>query len=272
MFTGCQSWNVISPSIDRLSTHRRARILLAAAHAIRERVVGGHVIHRRRGLRVPVAPRRTAIGRDDGALVGDDQDDVRVVRVDPDLLVVVAAGRAAHRRPVRAAVLGAPHDGRRRVDDVLVLRIDSDRRQVAAADARERTRIDLARCACPGARVDDERPVLAGVGGLVEADHAGRRVRAASAGVRHVPATVGVQHVAGCSARCAMFAWMTLGSPSVSCFQVVPPSVDLKMPLPAPPKPSALDEALLLLPQRRVHGVRIRRDRCARRCRSCTRP
>ena len=29
---------------------------------------------------------------------------------------------------------------------------------------------------------------------------------------------------------------MTAGSPSVSCFQVVPPSVDLKMPLPLPPK------------------------------------
>ena len=35
----------------------------------------------------------------------------------------------------------------------------------------------------------------------------------------------------------AMFACSTFGRPSVSCFHVVPPSVDLKMPLPPPPKP-----------------------------------
>src|SRR3954464_6397120 len=35
----------------------------------------------------------------------------------------------------------------------------------------------------------------------------------------------------------ARFACTTRGKPSVSGFHVVPPSVDLKMPLPAPPKP-----------------------------------
>ncbi len=35
----------------------------------------------------------------------------------------------------------------------------------------------------------------------------------------------------------AMFACRTAGSPSPSCVQVVPPSVDLKIPIPALPNP-----------------------------------
>ena len=55
----------------------RAGILLAAAEAVGESVIGGHVIHRRGGLGVPVAPRFAAIGRDHPALVAHQQNDVR---------------------------------------------------------------------------------------------------------------------------------------------------------------------------------------------------
>ncbi len=51
----------------------RAGILLPAAQAIRKRVVRGDVIHRRRGLRVPVAPGFAAIGGNHGALIADEQ-------------------------------------------------------------------------------------------------------------------------------------------------------------------------------------------------------
>ena len=73
-------------------------------------VVGGDVIELRRRLVEPGAPRRAAVQRDDGALIGDGDDDVRVVGVDPRTLVVLAAGRALERRPRRAAVDGLARD------------------------------------------------------------------------------------------------------------------------------------------------------------------
>ena len=47
------------------------------------------------------------------------------------------------------------------------------------------------------------------------------------------------------------------GRPPVSCFQLLPPSVDLKMPPSVPPNAPFSIEALLLLPQRGVDGVGI---------------
>src|SRR5690606_5775766 len=90
----------------------RTGILLAAADAVGEGVVGGDVVHRGGQLVVPVAPGHAAVAGDDRALVGDHEQDVGVVRVDPDVLVVVAARRAAYRRPGDAAVFGAPKHGR----------------------------------------------------------------------------------------------------------------------------------------------------------------
>src|SRR4029079_10352182 len=99
-------------------------VLLAAAHPVRERVVGRLVVQRRRGLIVPVAPRQAAVGRDHGALIGHYEDDLRIVGVDPDLLIVVTAWRTTHRGPVRPTVLAAPHDRGRGVDHLFVLRIN----------------------------------------------------------------------------------------------------------------------------------------------------
>src|SRR6187200_2127203 len=82
----------------------RAAVLLAAADAVGKRVVRHHVIHRRGGLVVPTAPRLAAVERDDGALIGDPEHDVGVVRVNPEILIVVAAGRALPRHPGLAAV------------------------------------------------------------------------------------------------------------------------------------------------------------------------
>src|SRR5439155_3049750 len=83
---------------------RRTTILLTAAHTVRECVVGHHVIQRRRRLREPRAPRLSAVQRDDRALIDDHQHDFRIDRVPPDVLIVVAAGRALDRCPRDAAV------------------------------------------------------------------------------------------------------------------------------------------------------------------------
>ena len=81
-----------------------AAVLLAAAHAVREGVVGHHVVQRRGRLREPRAPRLPAVQRHDGALVDDEQHDVGVVRIPPDVLVVVAARRALERHERLRAV------------------------------------------------------------------------------------------------------------------------------------------------------------------------
>src|SRR5439155_24276256 len=72
-------------------------LLLAAVHAVRELVVGADVVELRRRLVVPRAPRRAPVHRDEGALIAGEQDDVGIVRVDPQTVVVVAPRRTAER-------------------------------------------------------------------------------------------------------------------------------------------------------------------------------
>src|SRR6516162_9583033 len=72
----------------------RAALLLAAVHPVGEAVVGNDVIELCRGLVVPRTPRLATVNAHDGALVAHQQNDVRVTGIDPDVLVVVAAGRA----------------------------------------------------------------------------------------------------------------------------------------------------------------------------------
>src|SRR6185437_1855597 len=89
----------------------RSALLLAAVDAIRKSVVGGDVEHLPGRLIVPRAPRLTAVHGDRRALVAADQDDVRVVRVDPNAVVVVAARRAFDGREGVSAI-GGPVRGR----------------------------------------------------------------------------------------------------------------------------------------------------------------
>ena len=74
-------------------------------------------------LVVPAAPRFAAIHCDDRALIGGDHHDVRVVRVDPDAVVVVSAGGTADHRPCDTRVGRLPRDDAAAVHDVGVLRI-----------------------------------------------------------------------------------------------------------------------------------------------------
>ena len=234
---------------------RRSGVLLAAAQAIRERVVGGDVIHGGSRLRVPVAPRCAAVRRNDAALIGNDEQNLRIVRIDPDLLIVVAARRAAHGRPVHAAVLASPHHGRRGIHNVLVLRIHRDGRQVAATDPRERPRIDF-RLRRTGGRDGYAAPVLAAVGRLEEADDAGHRIGAAAAGGRHVASRCRIQH-----ARVARGNGdVRLNDARQPVGQLSPGRAAVSRLVHAvagAAEPLTLDEALLLLPQGRIDDVRI---------------
>src|SRR5207253_3578462 len=79
-----------------------------------------------------------AVDRNDRALIGSEEDGPRIVGIDPEAVVVVAAGRAAERRPRLPAVDRFPGDDVRDVDDVRILRIGADLVEVAVASPQPR--------------------------------------------------------------------------------------------------------------------------------------
>ena len=86
----------------------RAALLLAAAQAIWKRVVGVDVVHLRRGLVVPTAEGLAAVDCDHCSLIARDRHDVRIVRINPKVLIVVTSGRATKCGPRFAAVRRFP--------------------------------------------------------------------------------------------------------------------------------------------------------------------
>ncbi len=130
-------------------------LLLAAAEPVGEGVVGGDVEHLRGGLVVPAAPGGPAVHGDDHALIGGEQDRAGPHRVDPDAVVVVAAGRAAEGGEGLPAVHRLPGDDARRVHDVRIGRIHLHLGEIVGALRHARV-------------LADARPALAGVVGSIE--------------------------------------------------------------------------------------------------------
>src|SRR5439155_6986194 len=119
----------------------RTAFLLTAVKPIRKRAVRAHVIQLRGRLVVPRAPALAAVHRDDRALVRAQQNDVGIIRVNPNILVIVAAGRAAPTVPGFAAVRRFPTNDAGRVNDLRIFRIEPYHRQIATADSEARARI-----------------------------------------------------------------------------------------------------------------------------------
>ena len=233
-------------SVIRAALHARATgILLPGTDAIGKRVVSGHVVHRGGVLVVPVAPAQAAIRRDHGALVGHRDDDLRIVRVDPDALVVVAARRAAHGAPRQPAVHGPPHHGRGAVDDVRVFGVDGDGREIAAADAGERAHVlrQSRRCA---RSTNGLEPVGATVSGLVETN---RALSWCDHGVEDVRIARGDRHVGLLDRRQAL-RQLVPGGAAVNGLEDAHAGVGEAL---------TFDEALLLRPQHGIQRVRILR-------------
>src|SRR5205809_1530068 len=124
-------------------------LLLAAVHAVGELVVGADVVELRRRLVVPRAPRRSPVHRDDGALIAGEQDDVGIVRVDPQTVVVVAPRRTPECGEGPAAVAGLPGYDVRYIQDVGVLRVHLHLVEVAVAAPEPRIRVDEAPMLAP---------------------------------------------------------------------------------------------------------------------------
>ena len=111
-----------------------AAVLLRAGHPVRERVVRRDPVDLRRRLVQPRAPRRMLaepLHRDDGALIAAENHAVAVRRIDPELMVVVTAGRSLERLAERSsAIARSVHAGVRYVHEILILRIDGDLAEV----------------------------------------------------------------------------------------------------------------------------------------------
>src|SRR5690348_12536635 len=89
----------------------RTALLLSCATPIGKRIVGDGVVKLRGGLVVPGTPGGAAVDRDECALIADQQNDVAVVGIDPEILIVVSTGSAAKTGPGFAAIGGAHGDG-----------------------------------------------------------------------------------------------------------------------------------------------------------------
>src|SRR6185503_7205637 len=111
----------------------RAAVLLRAGYPVRKTIISRDVIDLRSWLVVPRAPRRGTVYSHNRALIARDDHSFRIVRIDPELVIVVAAGRAFDRRPRLARISRAIHRRVHHVNDVCVLRIDGDLFEVPAA-------------------------------------------------------------------------------------------------------------------------------------------
>ena len=121
----------------------RAAFLLSAVHPIGKLIIGNDVIKLRTWLIVPAAPRLSAVDRDDRSLIAGREDDVGVVGIDPNGVVVVAAGTAFEYLERLAAVRGVQERDVGRVHDVLVLGVHLDFGKVAAATPNSADRYSM---------------------------------------------------------------------------------------------------------------------------------
>src|SRR6185437_12848672 len=112
--------------------HDRAGILLRSHDSVGILVVGGNVVDLCDGLGVPEAPCLAIIHGNAGALVGADHHAFAVGRIDPEFVVVLAAGRALEGFEGDAAISGAVHGGAYGIDDVRILRVDEDAAAIRA--------------------------------------------------------------------------------------------------------------------------------------------
>src|ERR1700730_3578460 len=110
-----------------------AAVLLRAGYPVRKAIVGGYVIDLRGRLVVLGTPGCGSIYGNDASLITAENHSLRIVGVNPKLMIIVAAGRAFDRCPrltgVRRSIDGRVHD----VQDVRVFGIDGNLFEIPAA-------------------------------------------------------------------------------------------------------------------------------------------
>ena len=119
----------------------RTALLLPTADFVGKSICGDGVIHLRSRLVVPGFPCLAAIDCDDCALIANQQNDLRILRIDPKILIIIAARSATKAHPGLPTIRRACSHNARDIDDFRILRIHSRNRQIAAADLHGCSRI-----------------------------------------------------------------------------------------------------------------------------------
>src|SRR5208283_4657542 len=114
-----------------------AALLLRAVDPVGKTIVGDDVIELRSRLVVPTAPSLPAVDADDRALIAGQRDGLGIPGIDPDALVVVAAGRAFEAHKGLPGVGGFPCGGVGDIDEVGIVWRNGDAHgaRPAATDA-----------------------------------------------------------------------------------------------------------------------------------------
>src|SRR5262249_35040825 len=141
----------------------RPAFLLASVDPVRKSVIGDNVIKLRGRLVVPRAPRLSPVHCHYRALIAGDKDNLRVVRVDPDSVIVITAGSSSKPCPVLAGISRAPGHNIGAVNDIRVLRVSFYFGKVAPASPRPRV-------------IADALPAFTCVVGSVDATRLWRRI------------------------------------------------------------------------------------------------
>ncbi len=110
-----------------------AAILLCSVQPIGKTVVGGDVINLRRGLVVPGAPALAAIHANDSSLIAAEHHAIAILRIHPELVIIVTAGRSFDRNERFAAVGGHICCGVDDVSPVGIFGIHADLFEIPAA-------------------------------------------------------------------------------------------------------------------------------------------
>ena len=140
---------------------RAAALLLPAIDPIGKAVVSAYVEHLRRGLVIPGAPGGAAVHGDGGALVYAADHDLRIVGVDPDGVVIVAARRALEGCESLARIGGTVRGSVGGENHIRIFWVHGQAGEIIAAPGHARFRVGA-------------RPVLAGVVGAEDAAEVGR--------------------------------------------------------------------------------------------------
>src|SRR5262245_20454635 len=117
----------------------RTALLLAAAQSVGKSIVGADVIELRGRLVVPTAPGLSTVNSYYCALIASQDYDFRIVRINPDVLIIVAPGRPAKRRPRLATITRFPGDSGCDIHNIGILRIESGNGKISTANARSRS-------------------------------------------------------------------------------------------------------------------------------------
>src|SRR5579859_8186412 len=126
------------PPIASASRRSRAAVLLCPIHPIWKPIVRRHVIKLSGRLVVPGAPRLPAVPRHDYALIASQNHSLRVVRVYPQLVIIVAARRTLNCRKCFSAVPRSVHRRIRHIHHIRILRIHAHFAEVPAASPNPR--------------------------------------------------------------------------------------------------------------------------------------